>query len=108
MSPRESIWARQFEFRSLILSEYLSNSTSLISNIEFYYDECETEIKKKLISSIFPEKIYFENNKYRTTKMNEAFALIYSADKGYRKQKPGKNAGQSSMAPPAGLEPATL
>jgi hypothetical protein len=47
-------------------------------------------------------------NNYRTTKMNEVFAPIYNAHKGYIKQKPGKNAGQSSLAPPAGLEPATL
>jgi site-specific DNA recombinase len=87
---------------------YLTNSTSLISNIDYYYSECDTEIKKKLIGSIFPEKIYFENGSYRTTNINEAFALMCNIDKGFQKEKPDNCAGLSSVAPPAGLEPATL
>jgi site-specific DNA recombinase len=89
-------------------STYLSYGLSLLGNVSKYYSTATTEVKSKMVGSIFPENVTYQNKKYRTTKMNEVFALICSTDKAFRKQKPSTKAGLSSLAPPAGLEPATL
>jgi len=52
--------------------------------------------------------LIYEEKKYRTVKMNEAFRLICSTGKAFRKQKANKNVGLSRFAPPSGLEPETL
>jgi site-specific DNA recombinase len=89
-------------------SKYLSQGLILLSNIGKYYCKTPVEIKSKIISSIFPENFIYEDKKYRTTKMNEVFELIYLKNNILQKQKPSYFAGQSSVAPPVGLEPTTL
>lgn len=89
-------------------SESINYSLSLLQNISRYYQECDTYSKKRLLGSIFPEKLIFENNSYRTTRINQVFSLHRSLVAGSGKKKVGKNADLSSWAPPVGLEPATL
>ena len=89
-------------------TSYLSNSTLLMKNLSGFYEESTIENKKKLIGSIFPEKIYFENNNYRTTKMNEAIELVFNLSPGSNENSPEEKSRLSSVAPAAGLEPATL
>ncbi len=87
---------------------YINYSTSLLANLSGYYLDANIDTKKKIISSIFPEKIYFQNNSYRTTKVNEVFDLITNGSKGFNKKSPAKLRGLSRLAPPSGLEPETL
>lgn len=61
-----------------------------------------------MISSIFPEKVTFVKGVYRTTRINEVFSLLCSVDKDFKEKQPDKNAELSTVAPKAGLEPATL
>ena len=61
--------------------QYTHNSTLLIQNLGGYCKSVDGSTQKKIMGSIFPEKIYFENKSYRTTKMNEAFTLIFPAGK---------------------------
>lgn len=89
-------------------SKYMSYGLSLLGNLTKYYSSATTEAKSKMVGSIFPENLIYEDRKYRTTKMNEVFSLICMSDKEFRKQKPGKIAGLSRVAPPSGLEPETL
>jgi site-specific DNA recombinase len=89
-------------------SNYVQNSTALASNLIGYYEGVTSDIQKKLAGSIITGKLYFENKTYRTTKINEAIEAMLSMGKGFNENCPAKNARQSSMAPPAGLEPATL
>jgi site-specific DNA recombinase len=87
---------------------YLANSSSLLANLGSFYKLAPTEIQKPLIGSIFPEKIYFENNSYRTTKTNDVLELIFKLDEALNEKAPHKNAGLVQLAPPSGLEPETL
>lgn len=89
-------------------TKYMSYGLSLLGNLSKYYASASTEVKSKMVGSIFPENLTYEDKKYRTTRINEVFALICKTDKAFRKQKPGSYAGLSRVAPPAGLEPATL
>ena len=88
--------------------KYVSFGLTLMSNLSGFYEKASMLIRKKILGSIFPENLIYENKKYRTTKMNEFFALICKPDKGSIKTKPNKNAGLFSKAPPSGLEPETL
>lgn len=90
------------------LAPQFSNTTQLLGSLETFYKDCDITTRKRLIGSIFPDKIYFEKNKYRTTKINEVIDLLFTIDKGLNKNSPAKNARLSTCAPPAGLEPATL
>jgi len=89
-------------------SSYLSYGFSLVGNLSHYYSNADVKTKKKLIGSIFPEKIYFENNSYRTTKMNAVIELLFNARAGFTNKNRPENSDLSTVAPPSGLEPETL
>jgi hypothetical protein len=66
--------------------------------INNYYTLKNTEIKQKIIGSVFPEKLIFENNEYRTTKLNDVVTLICPTDKGLGKKKGGKKSDFSESS----------
>ena len=52
-------------------------SISLMANIDKYLKEAPPEVKLKIISSIFHEKIIFDGKNYRTKNYNKIIDLIY-------------------------------
>jgi hypothetical protein len=56
--------------------EQLKFGISLISAIDKYYDQSDLEIKQLIIGSIFPGKLIYDENKFRTKRLNEFFELI--------------------------------
>jgi site-specific DNA recombinase len=70
----------------------------LLLNLDKYYVLKNTEIKQKIIGSVFPEKLYFKDNEYRTTKTNDVVALICPIDKGLGKKKGRKNSDFSESS----------
>jgi site-specific DNA recombinase len=88
--------------------EYLNYSSQLIKNLSNYYNSSSPETKGKLISLIFPEKLIFTGEEYKTEKVNEVINLIAAAGMGLKENSPAKVARLYSEAPAAGLEPATL
>lgn len=64
-------------------SKYLNEGLPLLSNLTYHYKNIPIELKQKMVGSIFPEKLIFEDNKYRTTKMNEVLNLILSNNNGF-------------------------
>jgi site-specific DNA recombinase len=87
---------------------YINSVCTLLGNVQNFYQNATPTVKSKLIGSIFPEKLTFSERGYRTTKVNEVFSLLSNLSKGFKKEKPIKIDGLSSVAPKAGLEPATL
>jgi DNA invertase Pin-like site-specific DNA recombinase len=65
---------------------------SLLKNIDKVYTAVDTGVKRLIIGSIFPQRLVFENNKYRTPKLNEAILAISGNSKRFRGAKKGKNA----------------
>src|SRR5690242_9966952 len=55
---------------------------SLLMNLPEYYSTATLEIKQKMVGSIFPEKLVFEDGAYRTTRTNEVLALLCSNNMG--------------------------
>jgi len=90
--------------------EYLDYGTTIVQDIDFYYDHASLDTKQRIIGSIFPEKLVYDDKKYRTTKLNKVIRLLCDFEKDfgvYKTKKAGINTGQSKKAPPLGLEPRT-
>jgi site-specific DNA recombinase len=64
---------------------------SLLSNLDVYFGEGDGETKQKIIGSIFPEKLIFENKKCRTKKINPAVSVLH-------REKVGKNAEKHTLS----------
>ena len=56
--------------------EFISFGIHLINNLGNLYKTSNVQIKQKLLSSIFKEKLVFEGDKYRTLKFNKGIELI--------------------------------
>lgn len=86
------------------LSRFLKFGLGFLAKLGQYYKNAEVANKQKIISSIFPENLIYENNQYRTTKINEIIRLLFSTSKGFRKNKAGKNTRRSSKVAPTRIE----
>lgn len=82
---------------------------SPLGNLDFHYNQASPYVRKKLLGSIFTEKLVFEDGKYRTTGLNEAVALIGL----FQKELENKKAERLDISdktfgnvPMTGLEPA--
>ena len=87
--------------------KYLNFGLSLMGNLSHYFKVVDVGVKQQIIGSIFPEKLVFEKNKYRTDKINEFFALYCRLGKDLNKKLPNSIVRQFRVAPPSGLEPET-
>ncbi len=88
----------------------IDDCLDLLLNIDEYYVSRETVVKQKIIGSIFPEKLIFQDNKYRTTKTNDVFDLILAMGKDFGGNKKGKkleNSNSSLGVISMGFEPMT-
>ena len=69
------------------LDDLLKTGISNLMKLEIIYEMESTEKKRRLISSIFPEKLKFVDNGVRTTKVNEVVSLIYRLEEGFSQNK---------------------
>ncbi len=88
--------------------DYLKWGLSLVGNLSGFYQRANVDVKGRIIGSIFPEKLIYENNQYRTAYINSFIELLFNTNKDLRKNKSRFLTGQSSLAPQTGLEPVTL
>jgi len=82
----------------------------ILLNIDTYYTQRDTTVKQRIVSSIFPEKLIFENNTYRTPKINNVIPLICRLDKAFKGNKKGKDnffVYPSLGVDPEGFEPSS-
>jgi site-specific DNA recombinase len=90
--------------------KYMEYDMLLLKNIANTYKGVPSELKRKIIGSIFTEKIIFENNECRTTKLNQVVSLILQSTNKFHKNKKGltsQNANQSCKVEDNGVEPMT-
>ena len=94
----------------LKIKEKLTYSINLISNLGMFFQSASCEVKTKLLSSIFPEKLLFDGKKYRTKAFNPMLDLILKETKhlqGNKKESESKNRSQNNLGCDVGLEPTT-
>jgi site-specific DNA recombinase len=93
------------------LDAMLKYGTYFFENLDQLYFTGDLVIKQQIVGSMFPEKLIFENNSYRTAQANPLLSLICSTGGAFsdsQNKKSRKNPALSCSAPPSGLEPETL
>ncbi len=98
----------ELEAKDSNFMQYVNYGFSLLKNLDKYYLKSNIAVKQKIISSIFPEKLIYQDKKYRTNKINEVLSLLtYNIN--HLGQSQNEKAivfdGQSYNAPRVGLEP---
>ncbi len=69
---------------------WLKKGIHLLKNLKEHYKNSSVNEKQKLISSIFPENLFFEEKKCRTTRINEVLRLILQIDNDLGNKKRGQ------------------
>lgn len=59
------------------ITEIVERAVNALSNIGKLYQEGDVAVKREIIGSLFPEKLYFEEDAFRTERMNEGVVFIY-------------------------------
>ena len=75
------------------LEPKLGYAMALINNLEGLMTDAPTETKMRVLSSMFPQKIEFDGENYRTTTYNKVLDLIYQQTnelRGSKKSKEGE------------------
>ncbi len=88
----------------------LDKALNILDQLDKIYKEADIILKREIIGSMFPEKLEFNGEHYRTARINEAARLICSIGKGFSEIKKGTNLKISALSPyviPLGLEPRT-
>jgi site-specific DNA recombinase len=81
---------------------YIDFGLGLFLNLNTYFINASIEIQQKIIGSVFPDKLIFDGEKYRTIRKNELLELILRMDGDSRtggKRKVLKNQDSSCKAP---------
>ncbi len=88
----------------------LDKGINNLLKLEHIYETSDTEKKREIISSIYPEKMTFDGFSFRTNRINEVARIIYNMDVGLSENKnrtSGNNANLSCEVGKTGFEPAT-
>jgi DNA invertase Pin-like site-specific DNA recombinase len=62
------------------IESQIEQVTEVLSNLDVHYTQSNTLIKRELVGSIYPEKLQFDGNGFRTARVNEVVRIIYSLD----------------------------
>ena len=62
--------------RKTSFRKYLDYGLPLINNIGIQYEKAPIEIKQKIVGSIYPKDLIFQDQKYRTTEEPSMLSLI--------------------------------
>jgi site-specific DNA recombinase len=81
--------------------KYIAYGFSLISHLPEYYNRATLEVQHKILGSMFPKKLHYVNNSFRTTPKNSVLSLLlqeFNGLEGPKNKMVGENADQSSEA----------
>ena len=82
----DSIQVTSFEYNN-----WLKSGIHFLNNLESFYINGGVKEKQAIISSIFPEKIYFFKNKCRTQRINDVLRCMLLINNGLENKKSGQN-----------------
>jgi site-specific DNA recombinase len=108
---RLNLQVADLEISDTVFQKYTRYGMSLLKDLTWYFHEAGLEAKRKLLGSIFPAKLTFQDGKYRTDGLNPALAIILQKTKNLESEKNGDiviSENVSGDVPKAGLEPTTF
>lgn len=71
------------------MAPILNKAIENLAKLDSVWIEATTIKKRQIICSIFPEKLVFDGENFRTATVNEAVGLIYWLDAAFRENKNG-------------------
>lgn len=100
-----------FEQTNSPFKEYIQNHVPMLEDLLDFYKKSDGETKKKILSCIIQEKIYFDEKKDAAITFTQPIEILINTSKVLEKsknKKEVKNDLLSNLAPQSGLEPETL
>lgn len=76
----------------------MDQSFDLLSHMDQYYLQSNISTKRDLIGSIYPEKLTFDGNNFRTTHINEVVQLLFNLGAGFSENKKRQNQENLSLS----------
>lgn len=89
------------------LREKIDYSVNIIANLGLFMKDAPVKVKCKLLSSMFPQKIEFDGEKYRTQSYNQVLDLIFQETnklRGYGEKESEKPVAVSHSVPRPRIE----
>jgi hypothetical protein len=89
------------------LREKIDYSVNIIANLGLFMKDAPVKVKCKLLSSMFPQKIQFDGEKYRTQSYNQVLDLIFQETnklRGYGEKESAKSEEVSHSVPRPRIE----
>ena len=89
------------------LKEKIDYSVNIIANLRNFMIDAPVKVKCKLLSSMFPQKIEFDGEKYRTHSYNQVLDLIFKETnklRGYGEKESEKSEADSHSVPRPRIE----
>ena len=89
------------------LKEKIDYSVNIIANLGLFMKDAPVKVKCKLLSSMFPQKIQFDGEKYRTQSYNQVLDLIFQETnklRGYGEKESEKSEAVSHSVPRPRIE----
>jgi site-specific DNA recombinase len=87
----------------------LDKGINNLLKLDSLYETADIEKKREIISSMYPEKMTFNEFSFRTSRINEVARMIYSLDEDYSENEKGQSGNipaLSSKVGMTGFEPA--
>ncbi len=88
-----------FQEDNINLSSLLEKAYNCLSMLDILYLKSDIIVKRKLISSLFPQKLTIISGKIRTPKINEALALTTMINKHLQEHKKGEKSNKIDFSP---------
>ncbi len=90
------------------IDKLIDSAVSVLTKLDYLYSNSNVDVKRKLVGSIFSEKICFDGIQYRTASTNEVISLIYLINSELYETKNGKEKSEnflSRLVERTGIEP---
>jgi len=95
-------------FVSKDVYDQLIFSFSFLKDLPYFYSEASLDVQQRIIGSIFPERLEFFKNNYRTKRINSVVELISNINKPFGRNEKGqfsKKTELSDKVPGTGIKP---
>ena len=85
------------------INNLLNKGINSFLKLDYLYETADIEMKREIISSMYPDKMTFDGFSVRTNRINEVARLIYSMDVGFSENKNRTNQKISSLSCQVGM-----
>ena len=76
----------------------LGKALENLCHLEQLWEEATAERKRRIIGSIFPEKLIFDGKTFQTARLNEGARLIYTLNEGCSENEKGQKTENSALS----------